>query len=165
MELNYDWAKVSSSANLASWFMDNERKTRCITAHNTKEDDTLFGKHQPGGTGMLCWHEYLQYGRQPTANSRGLGWWCSWPFFCNPTHVTRIVIAYQPCASKTEGLKTVYQHHMWYIQLRGLPFNPVDLFDHNLCKQVKEWMGRGKRVLMMMDINGHPLLNKFYTKL
>ena len=54
---------------------------------------------------------------------------------------------------------------MQYIQLRGLPFNPVDLFDHNLCKQVKEWMGRGKRVLIMMDINDHPLQNKFYTKL
>jgi hypothetical protein len=54
---------------------------------------------------------------------------------------------------------------MQYIQLRGLPFNPVDLFDHNLCKQVKEWRGRGKRVLIMMDINNHPLQNKFYTKL
>jgi hypothetical protein len=49
--------------------------------------------------------------------------------------------------------------------LRGLPFNTVDLFDHDLCKQVKEWMGRGKRVLIMMDINDHPLQNKFYTKL
>jgi hypothetical protein len=54
MELNYNWAKVNSSANLASWFMDDERKTRCTTAQNTKEDNTLFGKHQPGGTGMLC---------------------------------------------------------------------------------------------------------------
>jgi hypothetical protein len=54
---------------------------------------------------------------------------------------------------------------MQYIQLRVLPFNPVDLFDHDLCKQVKEWRGRGKRVLIMMDINDHPLQNKFYTKL
>jgi hypothetical protein len=54
MEQNYNWAKVNSSANLASWFMDNKRKTRCITAHNTKEDNTLFRKHQPGGMGMLC---------------------------------------------------------------------------------------------------------------
>jgi hypothetical protein len=68
MELNHNWAKVNSSANLASWFTDNERETRCIMAHNTKEEDTLFKKHQPGGTGMLCRHEYLQYpnGQQPT---------------------------------------------------------------------------------------------------
>jgi hypothetical protein len=73
MELNYNWAKVNSSANLTSWFMDNKRKMRFIMAHNTKEDDTLFGKHQPGGTGMLCQHKYLQYAQRPTADPRGLG--------------------------------------------------------------------------------------------
>jgi hypothetical protein len=73
MEQNYNRAKVNSSANLASWFTDDKRKTRCITVHNTKEDATLFGKHQPGGTGMLCQHEYLQYTQWPTANLRGLG--------------------------------------------------------------------------------------------
>jgi hypothetical protein len=54
---------------------------------------------------------------------------------------------------------------MQYIQSRGLPFTPVDLFNYNLCKLVKEWRGRGKRVLIMMDINNNPLQNKFYTKL
>jgi hypothetical protein len=73
MELNHNWAKVNSSANLASWFTDDKCKTRCIATHNTKEDNTLFGKHQPGGTGMLCRHKYLQYARWPTANPRGLG--------------------------------------------------------------------------------------------
>jgi hypothetical protein len=39
------------------------------------------------------------------------------------------------------------------------------MFNHDLCKQVKEWMERGKRVFIMMDINDHPLQNKLYTKL
>jgi hypothetical protein len=138
MELNYNWSKVNSSANLASWFMGKERETRCITAHNTEENIILFGKHQPGGTGMLCRNKYLQYAGKPTVDLRGLGRWCSWLFYCNPTHVTRIGITYRPCASKTEGLKTVYQQHMQYIQSRGLAFNPTDLFDHDLSKQVKE---------------------------
>jgi hypothetical protein len=60
-ELNYNWSKVNSSPNLASWFTDNKRETRCIMSHNTEENNELFGKHQPGGTGMLCRHEYLQY--------------------------------------------------------------------------------------------------------
>jgi hypothetical protein len=88
MELNFNWTKVNSSANLASWFNEEERETRCTTAHNIQEFDKLFGKHQPGGTGMLCRHEFLQYARKPSADFRGLGRWCSWPFFCNPTHVT-----------------------------------------------------------------------------
>jgi hypothetical protein len=157
MELNYNWSKANSSTNLASWFTDNERETRCIRAHNMEENDILFGKHQPGGTGMLCWHKYLQYAWRPTADPRGLGRWCSWLFYCNPMHVTRIVVAYCPCASKIEGLKTVCQQHMQYIQLRGLSSNPINLFNHNLSKQVKEWRGKGERVIKMMDINDHPL--------
>jgi hypothetical protein len=77
----------------------------------------------------------------------------------------RIVVAYHLCASKTEGLKTVYQQHMQYIQSRGLSFNPINLFDHNLSKQVKEWRGKGKWVIIMMDINNHLLQNEFYKKL
>jgi hypothetical protein len=165
MELNFNWSKVNSSSNLASWFMDKERETICVTAYNVEENNKLFKKHQPGGTGMLCQLDYLQYARKPMVDPRGLRRWCSWPFFCNPNHVTRIVVAYQPCASKTEGLKTVYQQHLRYIQSRGLPFNPVDLFDHGLSKQIKEWRGKGERIILMMDINDCPLQNKLYTKL
>ncbi len=165
MELNFNWSKVNLSANLASWFQNEERDTRCVTAHNIEENDILFGKHQPGGTGMLCRHEYLQYARNTSTDSQGLSRWCSWLFYCNPTHVTRIVVAYQPCTGKTEGLKTVYQQHMRYIQTRGLNFNPINLFDQDLSKQVKEWRGRGEQIVLMMDLNDHPMRNKLYTKL
>ncbi len=48
MELNFNWTKVNLSANLASWFTNKERETRCITAHNIKENDELSGKHWVG---------------------------------------------------------------------------------------------------------------------
>ncbi len=112
MEINFNWSKVNSSANLASWFRNEERETRCVTVHNIEENDIVFGKHQPGGTRMLCRHEYLQYARNPSRDPRGLGRWCSWLFYCNPTHITWIVVAYRPCAGKTDCLKTVYQQHM-----------------------------------------------------
>ncbi len=112
MELNFNWTKVNSSANLALRFCEEEREMHCITAHNTQEFNKLFGKHQPQGTGMVCKHEFLQYGRKLSADPRGLARWCAWPFFCNPSHVTRIVFAYRPCACKVEGLKTVYQQHV-----------------------------------------------------
>jgi hypothetical protein len=51
---------------------------------------------------------------------------------------------------------------MRFIQFRGLAMNPVDLFDQDLTKQIKEWRGKGERILIMMDINDHPLHNKFY---
>ncbi len=43
--------------------------------------------------------------------------------------------------------------------------SPINLFDNNLSKQGKEWRGKGKRVIILMDINDHPLQNKFYRKL
>jgi hypothetical protein len=115
MELNFNWSKVNSSANLASWFQEEERELRSVTTHNKTKFDEVFGKHQPGGTGLVCRHEFLQYAKSPSIDPRGLGRWCSWPFSCNPKHVTRIVVAYRPCATKTKGLKTVYQQHLRYI--------------------------------------------------
>ena len=69
MELNYNWATVDSSANLASWFRQEEREIRSAAAHNCHESQT---RHQPGGTGMVCRHEFLQYARKPSKYFQGL---------------------------------------------------------------------------------------------
>ncbi len=165
MELNFNWCKVNSSANLASWLQDEERKLHSVTAHNTTEWDETFGKHQPGGTGMICRHKFIQYARKPSVSPRGLGRWCSWPFYCNPNHVTRIVVAYRPCNHRLKGLKTVYQQHLRYIQFLGLETDPASLFDDNLSKQIKEWRGAGERIVLAIDVNAHPLYNTFYREL
>ncbi len=165
MELTFIWSKVNSSANLASWLQDEERKLRSVTAHNTTELDDTFGKHQPGGTGILCRHEFIQYARKPSVDPRGLGRWCSWPFYCNPIHVTRIVVAYRPCNRQSKGFKTVYQQHQRYILSRGLKTDPVSLFDMYLSKQIKEWQWVGERIVLAMDVNAQPLFNSFYHQL
>ncbi len=165
MELKFHRAIVNSSANLASWFYEKERKLRLATAHNMTEFDNLFGKHQPAGTGMVCRHEFIQYARKPSVDPRGLCRWCSWPFYCNPIHVTRIVVAYRPYTRKVKGLKTVYQQQVRYIQSRGLQADPVTLFDSNLSKQIKEWGGTGERIVFVIDVNGCPLHNDLYQQL
>jgi hypothetical protein len=40
MELNYNWATVDSSTNLASWFFQEEREIRSAAAHNWHETQT-----------------------------------------------------------------------------------------------------------------------------
>jgi hypothetical protein len=104
MELNFNWTKVNSLANLASWFHQEKGEIPSITAHNTQEFDDIFTNHQPGGTGMVCRPKLLQYARKPLAHPRGLGHWCSWPYYCNPNHVVRIVVAYRTCCTKSKGL-------------------------------------------------------------
>ena len=73
MELNFNWSKVNSSANLASWIKDKERELHSVTAHNITESDKTFGKHQPGGTGMICQHKFIHYARNSSVDPRGLG--------------------------------------------------------------------------------------------
>ena len=68
MELNFNWSKVNSSANLASWLQDEERDLRSITAHNTSESDETLGKHQPGGTHPAFAHR----ARKPLAQGHGI---------------------------------------------------------------------------------------------
>ncbi len=165
MELNFNWSKVNSSANLASWFQGEERELHSVTAHNKTEFNEVFGKHQPGGTRLVCRHKFLQYAKTPSINPRSLGRWCSWPFSCNPKHVTRIVVAYRPCTRTTKGLKTVYQQHLRYIQSKGLQKDPVNLFDQDLSKQIQEWRDAGEKVVLVTDLNDHPLHNNLYNQL
>ena len=162
MELNFNWSKVNSLANLASWLDQEERETRSITAHNTQGQNELFSRHQPGGTGMVCQSEFVQYARKASVDPRGLGRWCSWQFFCNPNRVSRIVVAYRTCHAKPKGLRTIYQQQLRYIQAHGINCSPVELFDRDLVKQIKEWRKSGERIVLVMDLNDHPQTCKFY---
>ena len=165
MELNFNWSKVNSSANLASWLHQEERETRSITAHNTQEQDAIFSRHQPGGTDMICRSKFIQYARKASVDPRGLGRWCSWQFFCNPNHVSRIVVEYRTCRSKAKGLRTIYQQQLRYIQVHGINCSPVELFDRDLAKQIMEWRKSGEWIVLVMDVNDHPLTSKFYQQL
>jgi hypothetical protein len=149
---------VDLSANLASWFRQEEREIRLAAANNHHEKQT---RHQPRRTGMVCIHEFLQYARKPSNNFQGLGRWCLWPFYCNPTHTTRIVVAYRTGSRKMTGLHTVYQQQVCYMQLHNLKGSPQQLFDKDLLYQCKLWRKSGERVILLMDANEHVLKGKF----
>jgi hypothetical protein len=158
MELNYNWATVDSLANLASWFRQEEREIRSAAAHNRHETQT---RHQPGGTGMVCRHDFLQYARKPSNNFQGLGRWCSWSFYCNPTHTTRIVVAYRTGSGKPKGLRIVYQQQVRYMQLHNLKGLPQQLIDKDLLHQCKLWRKSRERIILLMDANKPVLKGKF----
>jgi hypothetical protein len=110
---------------------------------------------------MVCRHEFLQYARKLSNNLRGLGRWCSWPFYCSPTHTTRIVVAYRTGSGKLTGLRTVYQQQVCYMQLHNLKRSPQQLFDKDLLYQCKSWCKSGERAILLMDANEHILKGKF----
>jgi hypothetical protein len=79
--------------------------------------------------------------------------------------VSRIVVAYRTCHSKVKGLRTIYQQQLRYIQAHGIDYSPVELFNRDLAKQIKEWRQSGERIVLVMDVNNHPLNSKFYQRL
>jgi hypothetical protein len=146
MELNYNWAMMDSLANLASWFHQEERELRLAAANNCHKMQT---RRQPRGTGMVCRHEFLQYARKPSNNFQGLGRWCLWLFYCNPTHTTRIVVAFGTGSGKLTGLRTIYQQQICYMQLHNLKGSPQQLFNKDLLHQCKLWCKSGKKVMLL----------------
>jgi hypothetical protein len=55
----------------------------------------------------------------------------------------------------------IYQQQLCYIQKRGLTCSPVELFDKDLVQQIKEWRDKGEWIVLLMDVNDHPLNSKF----
>lgn len=51
------------------------------------------------------------------------------------------------------------------VSAHGLETDPASLFDANLSKQIKEWRGVGERIVLVIDVNGHPLYNNLYHQL
>jgi hypothetical protein len=79
--------------------------------------------------------------------------------FLQPGTRSKDFCCLQALRYKNKGTKTVYQQHLRYIQSKGLQKDPVELFDRDLSKQIKEWQDAGERIVLAMDINGHPLHN------
>jgi hypothetical protein len=71
--------------------------------------------------------------------------------------MTKIVVAYRPCAHKTKGLKTVYQQHLQYMQWNRILGTPVQMLDKDLSEQILRWKRTGERFLILMDEYRNPL--------
>ncbi len=59
------------------------------------------------------------------------------------------------------GVSTAHQIHT----SEGVTMQPGQTVWHDLSKQIKELSKQGKRIILLMDVNNHPLHNKFYTLL
>ena len=66
-ELGHNFGAVESSQNLASWF-ESERDKHSVLSNN--EHNPALSRHQQGGVGMACFHEFLvrsQHDEGPTS--------------------------------------------------------------------------------------------------
>ena len=73
-EIGFNFSTVEASRGLDTWFED-DREVRAVEAHN--KHDPNKPRWQPGGTGIVCFSEFIQYAKNKSRDSRSLGRFCS----------------------------------------------------------------------------------------
>jgi hypothetical protein len=81
---------------------------------------------------------------------RGLRRWNSWIIQADPSHRTRLVVAYQVGQARQRGLRTIYQQHVRYIQAHGLTCTPRELFQEDILSAISRWIELGDRILISL---------------
>ena len=161
-ELGVNWSTYPRSKNLASWF-EIEGKMRCTTSHNVH--GPRASHHQQGGTGILLFHEVLEFAKKPCNDFRKLGRWSSFRFQTHDKHVWRLVVGYKIGDGKPEGLKTCYQQTLTFIHDNNLRCTPQQLWLHDFLKQVRCWRKQGERLTIFLDENEHILKSALHEAL
>ena len=92
-ELGVNFGNVDASNSFASWFeRDSPYPVQSVTSHNVHVPGT--SRHLQGGTGIVIFHELIQYAKKKCPDFRRLGRYCSWVFQISPCHRFRLVVAY-----------------------------------------------------------------------
>ena len=156
VEVGVNWKFFGSSARLGSWFESVASRELKATAAFNIHMPAIAAKQQ-GGTAIILRHGLLQYGKNTTPDSSGLGRWTSWVLSTNPTHRTRVVVAYCPCKSSGRGPGTVYTQHMTEINTQGLDYSPYQFFIKGITDALRTWRAAGERLVLFIDANEHVL--------
>ena len=155
-EIGINWSQTPRRKSFSLAHMINskmDREARAVTSHNSHGPNRSIGQY--GGTGIVLFNSALQYAQGTAHDHRHLGRWASWVLSNTPTHRTRMVVAYCPGRSRRDGLKTVYQQHLRYIQHHQLQATPYQLFVDDLTNQIKCWTKAGDRITLFIDANEH----------
>lgn len=155
-EVGIDTRCIKASESLPS-FLQIEETTRLSLAHNKYQPKISLG--QQGGCCVMALGEICQYAKvtKGANDPRNLGRICSMVFTSHPGQKLRIVSGYNVGKSKPEGLRTVYQQTLRYIQEEGLECTPRQLMRRDLIDQLKAWLREGDRILFYMDANENVL--------
>ena len=162
--INWSHSHRRKSFNLSHMLNSKlDREVRAVTSHNKHGPSRSTGQY--GGTGIVLFNSAIQYANGSAHDHRNLGRWTSWVLSNSPTHRTRVAVAYCPGRSRREGLRTVYQQHLRYIQQHQIQLTPYQLFVDDLTKQVTTWIKAGERLLLFMDANEHITNGLLHAKL
>ena len=76
------------------------------------------------------------------------------------SHKYRVVVAYNICNGKPEGLRTQYQQLKRYCQNKNINTGPKELFRKDFAAQCGKWRKEGDRLIVIMDAKEHTMDGK-----
>jgi hypothetical protein len=155
-EIGIDWQNLQRTKRLDSWLQSGPDEYRTSAAHNQNEH-VKTSLRQQGGIALFAGKEVRQYITKATGDFRGLGRWNSWLIQADPCHRTRIIVAYQVGQVWQGGIRTIYQQHARYMNLKDIPGTPRNLFQEDMVAAITKWRERGERLLIFIDMNEHIL--------
>jgi hypothetical protein len=155
--ISIDWRRIPQKKRLDAWFCTCKDKYCSSAFHNSYKGTTMTTR-QPGGIATFVRKEFRQYILWSVGNFRGPGRWNSWIIQADPSHRTRMVVAYQVGQAQQRGLSTIYQQHVHYIQAHGLTCILRELFQEDILSVISRWIEHGDRILIFIDMNEHILM-------
>ena len=163
-EMGIDWRNVARSKQINSWFCSGTDSYRTSVANNHQEAVPTTTRQQ-GGIALFAGKEVRQYIAKSERDFRGLGRWNSWLIQSDPSHRTRMVVAYQVGQARQKGIQTIYQQHARYISRHGIPGMPRSLFQDDIVTAITNWINNGDRLILFIDMNEHVLSGTLPQKL
>ncbi len=131
-KIGIDWRRIPQRKHLDSWFRTCQDEYRTSASHNSYEAITMTTQQQ-GGIAIFAGKEFRQYILRSMGDFRGLDRWSSWIIQADPSHRTRMVVAYQVGQARQRGLLTIYQQYVHYIQAIVLPALQGNCFKRTYC--------------------------------
>ena len=92
-EIDIIWQRLTHARGFSAWFRSHPDDFLTSTAHNTNEN--ISSLHQQGGIALFAGKELRQYIKSSSKDSRCLERWNSWLISADPSHPTRVIVAYQ----------------------------------------------------------------------
>jgi hypothetical protein len=105
-KIGIDWRRIPQRKCLDSWLHTYQDEYHTSAPHNSYGAITMTTRQQ-GGIAFFAGKEFQQYILWNVGNFRGLGRWNSWIIQADPSHRTRMVVAYQVGQAWQRGLCTI----------------------------------------------------------
>ena len=137
----------------------------CTSVSNNHQELVPISTRQQGGIALFAGKEIRQYISHTERDVRDLGRWNSWVIQSDPSHRTRLVVAYQVGQARQKGIQTIYQQHARYMTRHNLPGSPRSLFQEDIVAAITKWIANGDRIILFIDMNEHVLTGVLPRKL